>query len=187
MPISGSGWEILIKRKSQHKRANKTYARTVSTYQVFHDGQPVNGLSGMIAERQGKGDNGPKGVSEHRRIEAGTYEIATHDGASNDKYKTIGYSKDSSLAALPRPCFRFLDTGSRSGILLHPGSGYLYSIGCFNPGTTLNSADDNLQWGDSRTRVIALLDDMKSFLGSAFPKGNNQKIPRAKAVVEGEP
>lgn len=187
LPISGNGWEILITRKKQHKRANKSYARTVGDYQVFHNGTKVAALSGMLAERQGPGDNTQSGVTNHRRIAAGTYELSTHDGASNNKYKTIGYSTDPGLAALPRPCFRFLGTGARSGILLHPGAGYLYSIGCFNPGTTLDSADDNLKWGDSRTRVIALLDDMKQFLGNQFPTSNNQKIPNAHAVVEGEP
>ena len=187
MPITGSGWELLIERTRQHKRASQSYARTVGTYQVFHNGDPVAGLSGMLAERQGPGDNSQTGVDEHRRIAAGTYELSTHDGSSNDRYKTIGYSQETSLSALPRPCFRFLGTGSRTGILLHPGAGYLYSIGCFNPGTTLNAAGDNLQWGDSRRRVIALLDDMKLFLGNQFPTANNRRIPNARAIVEGEP
>jgi hypothetical protein len=187
MPITGNGWELLVKRIRQHLRPGQAFARTVSTYQVFHNGQPAVGLSGMMAERQGPGDNGPSGVTNHRRIARGTYPLSTHDGIGNNKYMTIGYSQNTGLGALPRPCVRLLNTGSRSGILIHPASGYLWSIGCLNPGTSLNNAADNIQWGDSRTRVIALLQDMRQFLGNAFPSQNNRPIPRASVVIEGEP
>ena len=45
MPISGSGWEILIKRSATQKRASDGKVRTVGTYQVFHNGTPVPALS----------------------------------------------------------------------------------------------------------------------------------------------
>jgi len=40
---------------------------------------------------------------------------------------------------------------------------------------------------DSRTRVIAIIEDMKSFLGDSFPKKNGRPIPSAFLVVDGEP
>ena len=35
--------------------------------------------------------------------------------------------------------------------------------------------------------VIAIIDDLKSYLGDQFPKSNNVDIPNAFAIVEGEP
>jgi cell division protein FtsW (lipid II flippase) len=40
---------------------------------------------------------------------------------------------------------------------------------------------------DSRTRVIAIIDDMKTFLGASFPKKNGRPIPNAFLVIDGEP
>src|ERR1043165_263654 len=68
MPIQKKGWEILIKRVRQEKRKGQAFARTISTYRVFHDGTPVHGLSGDFVERQGPGDNTRKGKTAHSRI-----------------------------------------------------------------------------------------------------------------------
>lgn len=187
MPITGHDWELHVFRLRQEQRAGKAYARTVSRYQVFHNGAEVPQLSGSIVERQGPGDNTSTGVSQHRRVQAGTYELHTHDGASNNKYMTIGYSTSAQITALPRPALRLSPTGTRSGILIHPANGYLWSIGCLNPGSVLSGPNDNIQWSDSRSRVIAIIDDLKAFLGAQFPTSNNRRIPRSQCVIDNEP
>jgi uncharacterized protein DUF5675 len=190
MPIENKGWEIQIKRTSQARRKGTGFARTISSYQVFHDGKEVDGLSGNFVERQGPGDNSETGVDNHRRIAPGRYPLSTHASPKKNnaiKYKTIGYDKSPDIGALPRPAILFLDTGSRGGILIHPGNGYIWSIGCFNPGRNLKTAADNLKFSESRPMVIALIDDMKNFLGDKFPKSNGEQIPTAFAVVEGDP
>jgi hypothetical protein len=192
MPITKVGWEIHIKRTSQERRKGQSFARTISSYQVYHDGEKVNGLSGNFVERQGPGDNSKSGKTNHRRVAAGRYGLSTHLGAKDKKknkvkYQTIGYAKSPDIIELPRPAIRFLNTDNRSGILIHPGNGYLWSIGCFNPGRNLNTAADNLKFLESRQMVIALIDDMKAYVRDKFPKSNNKEIPTAFAVVDGEP
>jgi hypothetical protein len=185
MPISGRDWEILVTRRREETRPGFGYGRTVGDYRVFHDGNAVDGLSGQMVEREGPGDNTSTGVSRHLRIASGRYQLSTHDGTSNDKYKTIGYSTSPSIKELPRPCLRLLNTGSRTGILIHPASGYLWSTGCFNPSVNLSTASDNIKWTDSRARVISIIDDIKAFLGARFPRNNNVAIPGVFCVIEG--
>jgi hypothetical protein len=187
-----STWELRIKRLRQEKRKKQAFARTISAYQVFHDNEPVAGLSGFFVERQGPGDNKKSGDTHDRRIEAKTYPLSTHSGAKDKKtgivkYKTIGYAKTDGIGDLPRASIRFLDTGAREGILIHSGNGYIWSVGCFNPGKDLKNADSNLKFAESREMVIALIDDMKKFLGDKFPTANNKPIPGAVAIIEGEP
>jgi hypothetical protein len=185
-------WELRITRLRQEKRKAMAFARTVSSYQVFHNNVLVNDpkLTGFFVERQGPGDNTKSGDTHDRRIEAKTYALSTHSGAKDPaknivKYKTIGYAKTTGIGDLPRASIRFLDTGARTGILIHPGNGYIWSVGCFNPGHDLVDAKSNLKFVESRELVIALIDDMKAFL--SFPTANNQPIPGATAVVIGEP
>jgi hypothetical protein len=183
-------WELRITRVRQEKRAGRPFARTVSNYQVFHDGTPVDGLSGSFVERQGPGDNTKSGVTNHRRIKAGSYPISTHQSPVKDKkikYKTIGYTKGNGVGEQPRPFIGVDETGEREGILIHPGQGYIWSIGCFNPGKTIKKAADDLKYGESKEMVIALIDDATRFLGAAFPKSNNKTIPNARVVIAGEP
>jgi hypothetical protein len=40
---------------------------------------------------------------------------------------------------------------------------------------------------DSRKRVIAIINDMKTFLGSSFPNSNGKSIPKASLTIDGEP
>jgi hypothetical protein len=185
-------WELRITRLRQEKRKGMSFARTVSSYEVFHNGILVNDptLTGFFVERQGPGDNKKSGDTHDRRIEAGTYALSTHSGAKDKvknivKYKTIGYATTLGIGDLPRPSIRFLDTGARTGILIHPGNGYIWSVGCFNPGHDLVDAKSNLTFAESREMVIALIDDMKSFL--SFPTSNNKDIVGATAVIVGEP
>jgi len=184
--MPGAGWELQINRLRQDPVPGQTYKRTASTYKVFHDGHATP-LAGWLAERGGPGDNTEVGREQHLRIAVGTYELSTHDADGNDRFKTIGYTPSTKVAAESMPCIRLLETGARAGILIHPAAGYVWSIGCLNPAANLSTPKSTIAWVDSRRRVIALLDDLKSFLGTQFPTQNNRKIPRARVVITGEP
>lgn len=165
--------------------------RTASSYQLFADGRPVEGISGMFLESRGPGDNSSDGVRLQTRIRAGTYPLSTHSGASGadgvTKYKTIGFTDDGGVGVRPRPSIRLDGTRSRSGILFHPGDGYLWSIGCLNPSRPLTDANGNMEYADSRTRVIALIEAIREAIGDRFPRRNNQPIPGASIEIIGEP
>ena len=180
MPIVGTDWEMHIVRKSVQSRGRSR--RTVGTYKVFHDGKAVAGLSGMVAESPGPGDNSTP--DNGRRIEAGRYPLLTQDGG---KYATIGYTANRNPAALRRPGIELDNTGKRTEILIHPARGFLWSIGCINPCTSLPNAAEDIEFDNSRSRVIALIEDLESFLGRSFPSQNGKKIPRAFVVLDGEP
>jgi hypothetical protein len=180
MPIIGTDWEMHIVRKSEQKRGARH--RTVGTYKVFHGGVAVVGLSGTVAETRGPGDNSK--ANNKRRIEAGRYPLSTQAGTN---YVTIGFTASLNRAALPRPGLDLNHTGHRTEILIHPGRGFLSSVGCINPCTSLPDTDENIEFKGSRTRVIALIEDLKSFLGDLFPSRNGKKIPKAFVVIDGEP
>jgi hypothetical protein len=180
MPIQGTGWEMHIVRKSEQARGSRR--RTVGTYKVFHDGQPVSGLSGTVAETRGPGDNSTP--DNNRRVEEGRYPISTQDG---ENYVTIGYTSNLNHTALPRPGIELNQTGQRTEILIHPGRGFLSSVGCINPCTKLPNAEEDIAFVGSRTRVIAIIDDLKAFLGNSFPTRNGRRIGNAFIVIEGEP
>jgi hypothetical protein len=183
MPITGNGWEFHIVRKEEQKRSDGR-RRTVGIYKVFHEGVARIGtdFSGMVAEAKGPGANAPAGNG--RRIEAGRYPMATQAGA---RYVTFGYKEDDDPDVAPKPGLELTHTGKRSEILIHPGQGFLSSIGCINPCTNLPKADEPIDYVGSRQRVIAIIEDLKEFLGKDFPKTNGKKIPRAFVVIDGEP
>jgi hypothetical protein len=80
------------------------------------------------------------------------------------------------------------NTNKRVAIVVHPGkNAFLSSIGCLNPCKSLPSAGEIIDYKPSRKRVIDIIEDMKAFLGSDFPKQNARKIPRAVLVIDGEP
>ena len=91
------------------------------------------------------------------------------------------------VGASPKPGFELKDTGDRYEILLHPGHRYLSSIGCINPCTSLPDANEEISYAGSRRRVISLIEDMKAYVGSDFPRRNGKIIPRAFIVIDGEP
>jgi hypothetical protein len=64
---------------------------------------------------------------------------------------------------------------------------FLSSIGCINPCASLPNANEIIEYEGSRERVIAIIEDLKAFLGADFPKKNGKKIPRAFVVIDGEP
>ena len=165
-------WLIRITRQTVQKRASDGKSRTVGVYQVFHAGQPVSGLSGQTAESGGPSSNSTKGV----RIKPGRYPLATQDGG---KYATIGYTANANHTALRKPGIEVMNTGGRSEILIHPGIGFLASIGCINLCKSLPTAGEPITWDGSRNRVIAVIDDMKVYLGSGFPSKDGKLIANA--------
>lgn len=182
MPITKDGWEILITRLGIQKSGSNQ--RTYSTYQVFIDGKPVDGLSGNICERIGPGSTVPK---SGKRILPGRYPLSTQFGA---KYCTIGFSTITKPPAKkPMPGILLMETEPRSAILIHPGHPktlYISSIGCLNPTGPLR-AKDEMDFLDSRARAIALIDSLNAFAHAAFAKKKNTPIPNAFAVIEGDP
>lgn len=184
MPIKSEGWEFHIVRNSEQKRASDGKRRTVGRYQVFHDGFPQTGagLSGTVAETRGPGSNKPAG--NNRRVEEGRYPLFTQDGT---RYVTIGYKDSQSVSAKPKPGLELKETDQRSEILIHPGVGFLASIGCINPCTSLPNAAEMIDFVPSRERVIAIINDLKDFSNGAFPTKNGKKIANAFVVIDGEP
>ncbi|MCV9938252.1 glucosaminidase domain-containing protein [Boseaceae bacterium BT-24-1] len=185
-----AGVVLQIKRLRAEKRRGKG-ERTTSTYQLFIDGRPVDGVRGMFLEPRGPGDNSSAGVQLHTRIKEGRYPLLAHAGSRQvggvTKFKTIGFTTSEAVGAPPMPSIRVGNTKSRTGILIHPGDGYLWSIGCLNPTKSLADANGNMVYTDSRKRVIEILDALRDALGSRFPTGNNETIRDVTLEVIGEP
>ena len=200
MPITNHGWEFNVKRLGLHKRGAQV--RTYGTYEVFIDGvsaataaAPL--LKGNVCEVPGPGKNHPAGNG--LRIEQGRYQLTTQFGA---RYESIGYSDSTTIAAkLLMPAVALTGTGERVAILIHPGHpknegdppfAYVSSVGCFNLTQPL-TAQDNIEFFESRLRVIALINSLAAFAPAAFqnaqghPIRSNTVIPGAFAIVDGEP
>jgi hypothetical protein len=175
MPISGQGWEIHVERVKEEQRGR--LVRTRGKYRVFHDGTPVAELAGWCVETRGPGDNSKE--NNGKRIEQGRYPLGTHSGPrfSTNNYQSTGR----------RPALKLNKTNKRTDILIHPASGFKSSIGCINLSRTLSSAQSDIDGSDSRKRVIAVIDDLKAFLGTEFPKQDGKPMPKAFAVIDGEP
>lgn len=183
MPITGQGWELLVIRQHEQTRADGR-RRTVGTYQVNHNGVVQTGpdLSGALAEAKGPGANFPP--ENGRRIAPGRYPLWTQDGT---KYKTWQYHPDDTDPDMgPKPALELKKTGARSEILIHPGTGFLASIGCMNPCTSLPDANERITYAGSRRRTISLIEDLQTFAGAHFPGVNGKIIPNAFVVVENE-
>jgi len=198
MPITGHGWEFHVQRLGLHRRGQQ--ARTYGSYEVLIDGVSAAPgdpkLKGNICETIGPGSNNHKGV----RIAQGRYQLTTQFGA---RYESIGFSTSTTIAADPlMPGVALIGTGERSAILIHPGHptkvgavppvAYISSIGCFNPTQSLTARDD-INFFESRLRVIAIIDSLKAFAPRAFqnasghPIRENTTIAGAFVVVDGEP
>jgi hypothetical protein len=177
------GYVLCLDRIRTEQRPGAGFERTVSRYQAYFNRAPIAGISGMAVERQGPDDNGPTGVSQHRRIAAGTYPLFTHASGDTNKYRTIGYSQPANIQVRPWPCIGVENTGSRSGILVHCAAGYLMSIGCINLTSNVANAQTNLLFSDSWTRVTALINSIKAKLGGSFPGNNNAPLPNTSLVV----
>ncbi len=163
----------------------------MGAYQVFHNGVPVTHsisvdgvdtpLSGTTAESCGPSQNDvPATAANPSRIVAKSYRLATSGGP---EYVTHGYRQDLQIGE-PMPGIELLDTGNRFAILVHPGkNAFLSSIGCINPCTSLPNANEDISYPGSRRRVIALIEDMKQFLGN-FPASGDQMINGAAMVID---
>jgi hypothetical protein len=183
MPITGRGWELHVERLGLHERG--ALRRTYGRYAVFVDGAP-SGLNGFMAETIGPGDNSV--VDNGRRIEAGQYPLTTHYRA----FVSAGYSLNETVVAdPPMPAIRLLETNKRTGILIHPvylpeAKLYVASVGCLNP-TSAVGPEQNIDFWDSRARVIALIDSLRAFRPEAFATAAPTPIDGATVVIDGEP
>lgn len=178
-------WELRIQRLTV-QRASNGRRRTVGRYGIYHDGEQVKGalFSGAVAECAGPGDNTARGNEFDRRVEAGTYPLATQAGT---KYVTLNYKDSVSPKVYPKPGVELMHTGARSEILIHPGIGFLASVGCINLCTRLPDANERIDYVGSRRRIIAMIDDMRAFLTHDFPSYNGKAITGAVVVISGEP
>jgi len=183
MPLSGSGWELMVERLEMHTHEDQR--RTYGRYRVFVDGKPA-GIDGFMCESHGPGDN--LTPENGKRVEAKRYPLFTHFG----RYRTIGYADESAApGADPMPALRLEDTGARTGILIHPAYPprtklYLASVGCLNPAADLAAHEDNDFW-ESRRRTIELIDSLKAFSPGSFVADESVAVPGAAVIIEGEP
>ena len=175
---AASGWTFKVQRLREEKREGEGFKRTVGTYQVYHQGVAVAGLSGMTVERQGPGDNTLVGKREHRCIAAATYPLNSH---ATDNYRTVGYK---SSGAHPRPAIEVGDTDKRDGILIHPADGYGSTIGCINLAGALEDEDADIEFSDSFRRVVDVINDLKRFLGGVIPAGDGEPLANCSLIVQ---
>jgi hypothetical protein len=182
MTIAGKGWEMFVERVCVHVAGERR--RTWGRYQVYHNAVAAPTLSGFMCECVGPGNNAVPDTG--LRIEPGRYRLTTQFG----RYRSSGYSEDPSEPGRdPMPAFRLEDSGARTAILVHPGHPpnlYLSSVGCLNPTGPL-AADQDMDFQESRTRVIALIDDLRQFAPDAFEAEINMPIDGAFVVIVGEP
>lgn len=180
--ITGQGWEMLVERLIVQISGDRR--RTYGRYRVFREGASVFGLEGFICECIGLGDNSTPDTG--LRIEAGRYRLSTQFG----RYRSLGYSDCLEEPGCdPMPAVRLEDTGGRVAILIHPGHPpnlYLSSVGCLNPTGALE-ADQEMDFWDSRARMLAIIDDLRGFHPQAFLADSNTPIARAFVIIVGEP
>ncbi len=182
--IPDSGFCIHLKRVRQERWSSASFARTIGEYRCYWNGAAIEGLKGQMVERPGPGDNTTEvGDNHDLRIRAGAYRLAIQNGVH---YKTYNYDQNgTTYEQIPKPGLLLRDTEERSAILIHPGEGYVKSIGCLNPATGLTDADSAINFMDSRRQVITIIDTMKAKIGSRFPPSGT--IPEAIILIEGEP
>jgi hypothetical protein len=180
--MTGRGWELLVERLRVHASGERR--RTYGRYRVYVDGVAAPALGGFMCECVGPGNNAVPDTG--LRIEPGRYRLTTQFG----RYRTTGYCEDlSDPGRDPMPAFRLEDTGNRVAILVHPGHPpdlYLSSVGCLNPTGPLQAGQD-MDFRESRARVIALIDDLRRYAPRAFETPVNTSIDGAFVVIVGEP
>ncbi|MBP1861571.1 hypothetical protein [Rhizobium herbae] len=174
------GWRLNILRHSMHRRGKRV--RTIGHYWVSVGGVTRAHLTGTCVECGGPGANAPEGNG--RRLAEGEYAIVTHVGAA---YSTFGYDDSCDFSVTPKPALGLAGTGDRTEILIHPGIGFLRSVGCINLTKDLEEADMDIDPDDSVRRVIAMLKDLETFCGGRFPGDGATQVPRSSVVIVGEP
>ena len=95
----------------------------------------VPALFGVTAENVGPGSNAEAG--NNRRVEAKRYPLLTQAG---EKYVTFNFSTSENQNGTPKPGILLGNTENRIGILIHPGIGFLASVGCINLARSLPHA-----------------------------------------------
>lgn len=184
MAHRSEGWELRVERIGLQQRGE--LVRTFGRYAVAIDGVSQPHLAGFMLESRGPGDNSTP--DNGRRIEAGCYPLTTHFRS----FVSMGYSQSASaVAEPPMPAVRLLETGLRTGILIHPvyppeDKLYVASVGCLNPTGPL-APEQNADFWDTRQRVIAIIDSLRRFQASAFAQNTPTPIVGASVVIEGEP
>ena len=177
-------WQLRIERHGLQRFKHKV--RTVGAYQIEIGGVVQPGLSGMMLESVGPGDNSR--ANNGKRIEASDrpYPLWTQFGA----YRSIGYKPNHGIPGeRPMPGLALAGTNKRTGILIHPAHPpnlYLSSIGCMNPTRPLGSAELADFW-DSRRRVIDLIESLEAFAPKPFEHEVMRPIDGASVLVIGEP
>ena len=94
-------------------------------------------------------------------------------------------------AAPPMTAVRLLETGRRTGILIHPvyppeDKLYVASVGCLNPTGPL-APDQSADFWDTRQRVVAIIDSLRLFRPEAFDQATPTPIAGAAVSIDGEP
>jgi hypothetical protein len=97
------------------------------------------------------------------------------------KYRTTGFV---TTGDHPRPALGVGNTNKRTGILVHPAGEYGSTIGCINLASALSGPQSNIKLADSIARVVAVIKDLKSFTGAAFPSAAEEEVPGAHLVIE---
>lgn len=161
-------WILTINRQEIHTTGPKP--RTYGTYDLQIGGK--SRLSGFMCEPIGPSSSYTKKV----RIAAGLYRAQIHLGKM---YKTIDYDISKSPSQdFNMPAIKLEDRGTRDFILIHPAHEptlYLSSVGCLNPTSALIESQ-NMDFEDSRARVIDLIESIKAFAPSAFINPYQDKI-----------
>jgi hypothetical protein len=180
IPTKIEGWVLRVRRLRQELRAGMSFARTVGTYQVYHDGVPVEGLAGVTVERQSRGD-GAAGKENRLPIGAGQYPLLVH---ATKKYATTKYHSNGSS---PRPALQVGHSSEGAAVLVHPAGGYGSTLGCINLAGPLSGPRKNMTLADSISRVIAVIEDLRAYVGQSFPRKAGGRIADALILIEGEP
>ena len=185
MVIPSNGFTVLVTRlRNERRRTQGGFRyRTVGRYQCYMDGNLIDdaNLRGASVEPRGPGNNQQTGVNRGLRIEAGTYQLGTH-GFRGAEYHTFNYHNDSK----PRPGVYVHDTGRRSAILIHRGTGFKASVGCLNLTGSISGVNDDISPSVSFRRMDALIAFMKNSI-AGFPDRAGRRIRDARLVIENEP
>jgi hypothetical protein len=178
-------WELKVTRLEIQQNGNNS--RAYGIYQAYLNGDPIAGLNGNVCEPPGAGENEfQASEADPRRIRKGRYPLCTQFGGT--VYATTNYQGLDVPAGTPlMPGVLLGNTDRRTGIIIHPGHPpklYLSSFGCLNLTKPLQ-AQQSMDFVESRSRVIAIIDSLASFAPHAFVQGQSMQIPDAWIDIDG--